>query len=198
MAIVRRCTDLSFVNNTSCWNSLSACFYLFLHRWEGICFCTSATFCSLGMGLKDLHFPKVYKQQHVLSSTVQLCWRCCPSLVFLRAGGREAQYPGELCMCDFWIWIAPAGVFIQEASDDHMPNVNASYLVDWDETYNMQWILQDNWGYSCGAILPSLSSVKRKPKAVSCHCLLRWWKWGFDYRRFLVQVCFCSGSLMSV
>lgn len=46
------------------------------------------------------------------------------------------------------------------------------------------------WEYSCGVILLSSNSVKRKPKPVSSHCAQRWWKWGFDCHRFLAQVFF--------
>lgn len=74
--------------------------------YNGICFCTSTTFCSLPMA--------------------------CPLLVFLRARGRESHRPAELCMCRlFWIWIASAGVLIQEALGDQVPDLNASFLVDW-------------------------------------------------------------------
>lgn len=33
---------------------------------NGICFCTSATLCSLAMGLKDFRWPEVSNQQRVL------------------------------------------------------------------------------------------------------------------------------------
>lgn len=66
----------------------------------------------------------------------------CPSLVFLGARGREAHHPGELHMCGvFWIWIASAGVLIQEAPDDQVPNVNAAFLVDWYAA-NTAWQLR--------------------------------------------------------
>lgn len=84
--------------------------------YNGTCFCTSATFCSL---------PVV-----------------CPSLAFLRARGRESHRPGELYMCGvFWIWIGSAGVLIQEALDDWMPNLKASFLVDWHAA-NIVWQLR--------------------------------------------------------
>lgn len=84
--------------------------------YNGICFCTSATFCSLPMG--------------------------CPLLVFLGARGREAHHPGELHMCGvFWIWVASAGALIQEALGDQVPNVDAAFLVDWYAA-NIAWQLR--------------------------------------------------------
>lgn len=68
---------------------------------------------------------------------VELCWTCCPSLVVFRARGREAQKPGELYACDFFIIFFFGGVGWGQGDLnclcrclDTMPNVNALCLVE--------------------------------------------------------------------
>lgn len=133
--------------------------------YNGICFCISATFCSLPMG--------------------------CPLLVFLRARGRESHRPGELCMCRlFWIWIASAGVLIQEALGDQVPDLNASFLVDGCAA-NIVWQLGVvMW---CQFISTKLISKKTLTSILSLS--QRCWKWGSDCHGFLVRIFFLHRNL---
>lgn len=165
-------------------------FYSYKLTPNGICFCTSATFYSLGMGLEDFHFPKVDKKQHVLFLGSGAVLRCGPLLVFLRARGREAQCPGELHMCDSLDLNCLCRC--HDTGSFRWPHVLCGCFIFGGLRLCLHYAvgITWQWEYSCGVILLSPNSIKRKPKPVSCHCAQRWWKWGFDDHRFLVQVLF--------